>query len=325
MTAILISDAEWELLAGEPAELLKLYAALKRRMDFSTGIAGIKTLINEIVLREGFTVDPIPGRAAPRPYTREMGRSAIRRLEKIGAIKVIGSLIFEFPHARRDQSVQNSYNQAATKLQPRQQPSEKPLEASKHAASTQCDGGAETGLFLEQLPSCNLLPDSGNTSTATSSPRTSRDPPDRFPMHDAWLPSPDGWPATLARNAMRGYPLRDDDLLEFRSYWITRPDKPKSQGQWEHELAQTLKRKRRREETRSNHGLPTESGITRARGRFGQRSLSAAEQVDLAIEEQRAELAKACGTTGTGLAGEPMADHGPDLWPPLDGEFWRDT
>nr|WP_298165307.1 hypothetical protein [uncultured Pseudomonas sp.] len=160
--AVLINDVEWELLAGEPAELLKLYVALKRRMDFATGIAGRKTLLNEIVLREGFTIDPIPGRPKPKPVTREQYRSAVRRLEKLGAINVIGPLVFEFPHARRDQSAHNSYNRATTKLQPEQQPAEKSPESSNDAAFSDVKDGATTGLFLEQVPSNNLLPVSGN-------------------------------------------------------------------------------------------------------------------------------------------------------------------
>lgn len=162
MAAVLINDAEWELLAGEPAELLKLYVVLKRRMDFATGIAGHKTLINEIVLREGFTVDPIPGRPKPAPISREKYRSAVRRLEKLGVIRVIGPLVFEFPHARRDQSAQKSYNRATTELQPTQQPSPVALKPSNDAASSGSDDGATTGLFSEQCPSYNLLPESGN-------------------------------------------------------------------------------------------------------------------------------------------------------------------
>ncbi|HCR1292458.1 hypothetical protein [Pseudomonas aeruginosa] len=165
MTAVLVNDAEWEILAGEPAELLKLYVALKRRMDFATGIAGQKTLINEIVLREGFVVDPIPGRAKPKPYTREQGRSAVRRLERLGAIKVIGPLVFEFPHARRDQSDQKSYNQATTKLQPEQQPPKNQADPNEYGGSSDSKGQAATGLFLEQVPSSNLLPVSGNNRT----------------------------------------------------------------------------------------------------------------------------------------------------------------
>ncbi|MBO3274147.1 DnaT-like ssDNA-binding domain-containing protein [Pseudomonas schmalbachii] len=67
-------------------------------------------------------------------------------------------------------------------------------------------------------------------------------PEQRFAMHDAWVPSPRGWPATVTRNALSGVTLTNDQLLEFRSYWINRPDTARSQGQWEHELAKSMKR-----------------------------------------------------------------------------------
>ncbi|MGA4814517.1 DnaT-like ssDNA-binding domain-containing protein [Pseudomonas aeruginosa] len=50
---------------------------------------------------------------------------------------------------------------------------------------------------------------------------------------------------------MKNYQLRDEDLLEFRSYWINRPEKYQSQGQWEHELAQNLLRNQRFDQNRS--------------------------------------------------------------------------
>jgi len=99
MCNIIISDREWDLLSREPADYLKLYVVVKRRMDFATGIAGEKTLINETVLREGFTVDPLQGRAKPRPVTRQRYRSALARLEKIGLLERRGKLVFFFPQA----------------------------------------------------------------------------------------------------------------------------------------------------------------------------------------------------------------------------------
>ncbi|MDI4212269.1 DnaT-like ssDNA-binding domain-containing protein, partial [Pseudomonas aeruginosa] len=50
-------------------------------------------------------------------------------------------------------------------------------------------------------------------------------------MHEGWVPSAKGWAATLVRNGIGTYQLRDDELLEFRSYWINRPEKYQSQGQ----------------------------------------------------------------------------------------------
>lgn len=243
MTAILISDAEWDLLAGEPAELLKLYVALKRRMDFATGIAGHKTLLNEIVLREGFTVDPIPGRAKQKPVTREQYRSAVRRLEKLGLLVALGNLVFEFPHARRD----SPPKRATTELQPEQQPAQQPtcetFKASNAGASTDLDKEQQPEQDTGVGPSSNLLPDSGIPPTALSA----REAVDgiarqRFAMHDDWQPSGRGWKATAMRNGLGNTPVSPDALMEFRSFWINRPDKHQTQGQWEHDLAQSMKR-----------------------------------------------------------------------------------
>ncbi|MDI9775997.1 DnaT-like ssDNA-binding domain-containing protein, partial [Pseudomonas aeruginosa] len=73
-------------------------------------------------------------------------------------------------------------------------------------------------------------------------------------MNEAWVPSAKGWAATLVRNGIGSYQLRDDELLEFRSYWINRPEKFQSQGQWEHELAQKIRRNQRFDQNRSSYG-----------------------------------------------------------------------
>lgn len=246
MPAFRIDDAEWDLLAGEPAELLKLYCALKRRMDFATGIAGRKTLINEIVLREGFTVDPIPGRPKPRPVTREMYRSAVRRLEKLGLLVSIAPMVFEFPCARRDRPSKTATTELQPEPQPQQQPAENPLEPTNCAASGQnlaeLQPQQEPGTFA----SYNLLPVSGVNPTAHIAHACASA---RFPMHDAWEPDRTTFHAVLYRNGMGNVRFHPDQLLEFRSYWIARPDKHQTQAQWEHQLAQQLKRTTRTYET----------------------------------------------------------------------------
>ncbi|WP_273807254.1 MULTISPECIES: DnaT-like ssDNA-binding domain-containing protein [unclassified Pseudomonas] len=326
MTAVLVNDDEWALFAGEPAELLKLYVALKRRMDFATGIAGKQTLINEIVLREGFTVDPIPGRPTPKPVTREQYRSAVRRLEKIGALKVVGPLVFEFPHARTHQSAQKSYNRATTELQPGQQPSSNQPELSNDEGSSQEEGGAATGLFFEQPASSNLLPESGNTPPP--SPRAcATDSRTRFAMTADWEPNPQTFKATLTMNAMAGVQIQPDQLLEFRSFWIANPDEHRTQARWEHALAQHLKREHRHAQANPGRLSSAEAAQNRpARGQPGRgRNLSATEQVREAIERGRFERAQACGPAAHGAAGATVDHDGGDLRPPLDGEFWRDS
>ena len=67
----------------------------------------------------------------------------------------------------------------------------------------------------------------------------------RFAMTDAWEPDSRTFTAVLARNGMANQRFQADQLLEFRSYWISRPGDHKTQAQWEHALAQQLKRQSR--------------------------------------------------------------------------------
>lgn len=255
MPAIRIGDTEWELLAGEPAELLKLYCALKRRMDFATGIAGHKTLLNETVLREGFTVDPIPGRAKPKPITREMYRSAIRRLEKLGLLVSIGNLVFEFPHARRDSPSKTATTELQPEQQPQQQPAGNPLQPSSGAACSELAAELQPEQEPELSASSNLLPVSGKDNPTAHNAREDFAVARRFPMHDNWEPDRETFTAVLFRNGLANQRFHPDQLLEFRSYWIARPEKHQSQAQWEHQLAQQLKYTHRYQQTEGqNHG-----------------------------------------------------------------------
>lgn len=67
----------------------------------------------------------------------------------------------------------------------------------------------------------------------------------RFAMTDDWEPDSRSFTAVLARNGMANQRFQADQLLEFRSYWISRPGDHKTQAQWEHALAQQLKRQSR--------------------------------------------------------------------------------
>ncbi|WP_341959220.1 DUF1376 domain-containing protein [Pseudomonas sp. RC10] len=103
--------------------------------------------------------------------------------------------------------------------------------------------------------------DYGSATTSTTNKDTDTDikehtqrvreqsapPPDddserpKFAMTDAWEPDPRTFTAVLTRNGLAGQTFRADQLLEFRSYWISRPSDLKTQAQWEHKLAQQLK------------------------------------------------------------------------------------
>lgn len=80
----------------------------------------------------------------------------------------------------------------------------------------------------------------------------------KFSLHDAWEPNPTTFTAVLFRNGMANQTFEADQLLEFRSYWISRPDDLKTQAQWEHALAQQLKRQARTQQ--ANGGIPNETG-----------------------------------------------------------------
>lgn len=87
----------------------------------------------------------------------------------------------------------------------------------------------------------------------------------KFPLHDAWEPDPATFTAVLFRNGMANQTFKADQLLEFRSYWISRPDDLKTQAQWEHSFAQQLKRQARTQQ--ANGGTPNETGRRIAQSR----------------------------------------------------------
>lgn len=74
----------------------------------------------------------------------------------------------------------------------------------------------------------------------------------KFAMTDAWEPDPESFKAVLFRNAMANQTFHADQLLEFRSYWISRPDSHMTQAQWEHALAQRLKAQHLKNQSRGH-------------------------------------------------------------------------
>ncbi|WP_244517207.1 DnaT-like ssDNA-binding domain-containing protein [Pseudomonas linyingensis] len=136
-------------------------------------------------------------------------------------------------------------------------------------------------------------------------------------MRDGWVPSAKGWKATTTRNGLSPEALTDEALMEFRSYWVNRPEKNQSQGQWEHELAQALKRSIRR--TQSNrerhHEQPAEPSAAGNQRPRRQGSLSAVDRV---------RAANAAAEAARQAAGAALAEDGGDVRSPLDGEFWRE-
>lgn len=308
MPAFQINDDEWGALAEEPAELFKLYCAIRRVMDYRTGVAGKSRRISEQMLREVLYVAPLPGRHAPPEVTRQKVRSLLKRLEAIGIAMPVGPLVFELPLASCD----GPSKTGATKEQPEQQPYEQPPENEPEPNSNVgFVDDSVAGTTIGESPDAernNLPPVSGKSPTTLSARGY-------FAMLDGWEPNPRTWGATALRNAIPTA-IDADALNEFRSYWIARPEKEQSQAQWEHALAQSLKRQLRQAQAGGyTHGSAnTAAGHRPAR----QRPLSAVDRVKRAGEElERAVQAVAEG------AEQALAQDDRDLRPPLDVEFRR--
>nr|WP_238698252.1 DnaT-like ssDNA-binding domain-containing protein [Pseudomonas aeruginosa] len=144
---------------------------------------------------------------------------------------------------------------------------------------------------------------------------------DRFPMHEGWVPSAKGWAATLVRNGIGTYQLRDDELLEFRSYWINRPEKYQSQGQWEHELAQKIRRNQRFDQNRSSHGNQAGNAEGQAGHRAAKRGFSHRQGPRSAVDRVNAIVA--ANEAARQAAGTALGEDDRDVRAPLDVEFWR--
>ncbi|WP_220815669.1 DnaT-like ssDNA-binding domain-containing protein [Pseudomonas paralcaligenes] len=233
MAAFQINDAEWSALVEEPGDIFLAYCAIRRLMDYSTGVAGQARRISEQMLREVLYVAPCRGRHESGSPTRQRTRSVVERLITLGALEQIGPMVYRLPLATRDGAPKRS----ATNEQPHQKPNQQPeldsLKARNDAAPSVEDAGSATASASLENGISNLPPVSG-LPTPPPAPIGGR-----FPMRDDWEPTQRGWKATCSRNAVT-QPLTEEDLREFRSYWINRPEKYQSQGQWEHELAQRL-------------------------------------------------------------------------------------
>lgn len=114
MNYLLLTDAELNILQGEPHYFLSLYVAIKRYMDWETGITGLKRRISESYLREVLEVNAKNGRTTSIA-SRGMIRHGIESLLKLGLLQERQSFVFFLPYAMTQKSVQKRYNQGTTK------------------------------------------------------------------------------------------------------------------------------------------------------------------------------------------------------------------
>ncbi|HGY3556652.1 TPA: DnaT-like ssDNA-binding domain-containing protein [Pseudomonas putida] len=323
MPSFQINDAEWGALADEPADVFKLYCAIRRFMDYRTGVSGEKRRLSEQMFREELYIAPIRGRHESGSPTRQKVRSLVDRLISIGVVSQIGPLVFELPHADWDGSSKTSATDEQPHQQPYQQPIENPPEAPESLGSDDGESGSATGSESGQGLISNLPP------ISVKSP-TTHNARGYFAMQDGWQPQAKTWGPTALRNAIpKAVPA--DHLNEFRSYWIARPEKEQSQAQWEHQLAQSLKHHIRQAQAggyshgsqgpaqaETNQQRPNGGNGDGSNGRYRRQSRSAPDQVRDAIAE-RERQAEAFPEE----PGHSLAEDGGDVRPPLDVEFWR--
>lgn len=309
MPAFQINDAEWSALVEEPGDVFLAYCSIRRFMDYETGIAGIRRRISEQMIREVLYVAPTRGRHESGSPTRQRVRSVIDRLITLEAIRPIGPMVYELPLASRDGLPKRSATDEQPHQQPHQQPIDNQTEASKDGAFSYEESASATTSETGDTANSNPPPVSGNLPTSR---HRAREIADRFPMHDDWKPTPSGWKATALRNGLGAAQFTSELLMEFRSYWINRPDKYQSQGQWEHELAQKLKREVR------NAQRP---GSTQADANQERSASSRSGQQGARSAVDRVRANNAAAEAARQAAGEVVVEDGRNVRAPVDIEL----
>lgn len=322
MPSFQINDAEWTALADEPADVFKLYCAIRRFMDYRTGVSGKKRRLSEQMFREELYIAPTRGRHESGSPTRQKVRSLVDRLITIGAITPVGPLVYQLPNADWDGTSKSSATDEQPDQQPDQQPPENPVEPNETDGFEGFDEGSATRSesadpLISNLPPISVNPIDGITREG------------RFPMPlDGWGVDQKTFKAIAFKNSVPTSALTPEVLAAFTSYWWARPEKEQSQAQWEFQLVQHLnnliQRAKSSGSTANGHTRPENA----AQDHQGQGSkpnqrnprqgpLSAPDRVRAAIAERDAREAVARP------AGQPVDQDERDVRPPLDVEFRR--
>ena len=320
MPSFQINDAEWGALADEPADVFKLYCAIRRFMDYRTGVSGQKRRLSEQMFREELYIAPTRGRHESGSPTRQKVRSLVDRLITLGAITPVGPLVYQLPNADWDGSSKSSATDEQPDQQPHQQPQEIPENINEPGAFADPDQGSTTGSESGEPLINNLPPISVN-------PIKLLERGTYFPMPlEGWEPDPKTFKAIAFKNQIPVSAATPELLDAFCSYWFVRPEKEQSQAQWEYQLVAYLNTKiqhakasgstangnpRPENAAKNRQGQGAPSGQRPAR----QGSLSAVDQVKAVIADRNAPEPEQPGQV-------VVSDDG-DLRPPLDVEFWR--
>jgi len=137
MAAIKLNDAELGALSGLGHAAFRLYvAAIRPRMDYSTGTVGKRVRISWQALREWMYVEPQSGVKAVT-HSESMVRRLAKQLVKHGLLREIGDsfhIAFLCPLADTDNSAQKQADRGST-----------PLQVARQASIGKASGGYSQG------------------------------------------------------------------------------------------------------------------------------------------------------------------------------------
>jgi len=135
--SIHLNNSEIYALTGLPDVQVRLYIfGIRRYMDYSNGIVGVKRRISYQSLSETLYVEPIRGVKTEKKLSRSQLRRAVKALERAGLILIKSlklQLVLECVLAKQDQYVQNK---AVTRATPQSGKGSKCFQFSEHNINT---------------------------------------------------------------------------------------------------------------------------------------------------------------------------------------------
>ena len=321
MPSFQINDAEWSALADEPADVFKLYCAIRRFMDYRTGVSGQKRRLSEQMFREELYIAPTRGRHESGSPTRQKVRSLVDRLITLGAITPVGPLVYQLPNADWDSPSKTSATDEQPDQQPDQQPEETPENPNESGTFVESEQGSTTGSESSEPLISNLPPISVN-------PIKLLERGSYFPMPlDGWAPDPKTFKAICFKNKIPVSAATTELLDAFCSYWYVRPEKEQSQAQWEYQLVAYLNSQiqyaKASGSTANGHARP-ENPAKNHQGPGASSGQCNARQGPLSVPDRvRAAIAERDGEDAATAAQQALDQDERDVRPPLDVEFRR--
>ncbi|WP_170942691.1 DnaT-like ssDNA-binding domain-containing protein [Pseudomonas lundensis] len=321
MPSFQINDAEWSALADEPADVFKLYCAIRRFMDYRTGVSGQKRRLSEQMFREELYIAPTRGRHESGSPTRQKVRSLVDRLITLGAITPVGPLVYQLPNADWDSPSKTSATDEQPDQQPDQQPEETPENLNESGIFVESEQGSTTGSESSEPLISNLPPISVN-------PIKLLERGSYFPMPlDGWAPDPKTFKAICFKNKIPVSAATTELLDAFCSYWYVRPEKEQSQAQWEYQLVAYLNSQiqyaKASGSTANGHARP-ENPAKNHQGPGASSGQRNTRQGPLSVPDRvRAAIAERDGEDAATAARQALDQDERDVRPPLDVEFRR--